>query len=165
MPRKPSHGLAGVGRADQALGTIDEALSKSERGEERWCIAELLRIKADLVLLVGDPGSAHTAEELLEQTLHWTRRQDVLSLELRVAMNLARLWHQQGRAEPARELLASVYGRFTEASINGTRMHRAARSREFQSPPRVVSHRNGFVPARNVARFPILSRFGGMALA
>ena len=78
MPRKPSHGLAEVGRVDQALGTIDEALTKSERGEERWCIAELLRIKADLVLLVGDPGTTHAAEELLEQALHWTRRQDVL---------------------------------------------------------------------------------------
>jgi predicted ATPase len=119
MPRKPSHGLAEVGRVDQALGTIDEALTKSERGEERWCIAELLRTKADLVLLVGNPGTTHAAEELLEQALHWTRRQDVLSLELRVAMSLARLGHQQGRAEPARELLASVYGRFTEGFDTG----------------------------------------------
>jgi len=121
-----AQGLAGIGQADRALASIDEALGKSERDEERWCIAELLRIKADLLPLEGGPGTVPAAEEFLEQALRWTRRQGVLSLELRVATSLARLWHRQGRTEPARELLASVYGRFTEGF--GTADLRAAKA-------------------------------------
>jgi len=54
------------------------------------------------------------AEEHFQQALHWTRRQGVLSMELRCAIGLARLWHQQGRTGSARELLAPIYRRFTE---------------------------------------------------
>jgi predicted ATPase len=109
-----AQGLAGVGQVAQALATIDEALTKCERDEERWCVAELLRIKAELVLLAGGPGAASAAEEHFQYALYWTRRQEVLSMELRCAIGLARLWHAQGRTDPARELLAPVYGRFTE---------------------------------------------------
>jgi predicted ATPase len=109
-----AQGLAGIGLVAQGLATIDEALARSERDEEHWCIAELVRIKAELVLLAGGPGAAAAAEELFQQALHWTRRQGILSMELRCATGLARLWHQQGRPGPARELLAPVYGRFTE---------------------------------------------------
>jgi hypothetical protein len=109
-----AQGLAGIGLIAKGLATIDEALARSERDEEHWCIAELVRIKAELVLLAGGPGAAAAAEELFQQALQWTRRQGILSMELRCATGLARLWHQQGRPGPARELLAPVYGRFTE---------------------------------------------------
>jgi predicted ATPase len=109
-----AQGLAGVGLIAKGLATIDEALGRSERDEEHWCIAELVRIKAELVLLAGGPAAAAAAEELFQQALHWTRRQGILSMELRCATGLAGLWHQQGRPLPARELLAPVYGRFTE---------------------------------------------------
>ena len=109
-----AQGLAGIGLVAQGLATIDEALARSERDEEHWCIAELVRIKAELVLVAGGPAAAAAAEELFQQALHWTRRQGILSMELRCATGLARLWHQQGRPGPARELLAPVYGRFTE---------------------------------------------------
>jgi predicted ATPase len=109
-----AQGFAGGGEISQGLATIDEALTRSERDEEHWCIADLLRIKAELVLLAGGPGAAAAAEELFQQALHWTRRQGILSMELRCATGLAGLWHQQGRPGPARELLAPVYGRFTE---------------------------------------------------
>ena len=109
-----AQGLAGVGRLPEALATIDEALARSERDEEYWCIAELVRIKAELVLLADGPGAAAAAEELFQQALEWTRRQGILSMELRCAAGLAGLWHQQGRTGPARELLAPAYGRFTE---------------------------------------------------
>jgi predicted ATPase/DNA-binding SARP family transcriptional activator len=109
-----AQGFAGGGEIAQGLATIDEALTRSERDEEHWCIADLLRIKAELVLLAGGPAAAAEAEELFQQALHWTRRQGILSMELRCATGLARLWHQQGRPGPARELLAPVYGRFTE---------------------------------------------------
>ena len=109
-----AQGLVGVGQVAEGLATIDEALARSERDEEYWCIAELLRIKAELLLLAGGPGAVPAAEAQFQQALDWTRRQAVLSIELRCAAGLARLWHDQGRIAPARELLAPVYGRFTE---------------------------------------------------
>ena len=109
-----AQGLAGVGQVAQALATIDEALTKSERDDERWWIAELLRIKAELVLLAGGPGAARAAEELFRQALEWARGQGALSMELRGAIGLARLWQAQGRSGEAGELLAPIHGRFTE---------------------------------------------------
>ena len=109
-----AQGLAGVGQVAQGLATIDEALTRSERDEERWGIAELVRIKAELILLAGGPGAAPAAEEHFQRALRWTRQQGILSMELRCATGLARLWHHLGRTEPARELLAPLYGRFTE---------------------------------------------------
>jgi predicted ATPase len=64
--------------------------------------------------VAGAPGAASAAEEHFQHALHWTRRQGILSMELRCATDLARLRHAQGRTEPARELLAPLYGRFTE---------------------------------------------------
>ena len=109
-----AQGLAAAGQITQAFATIDEALGKSERDEERWWIAELLRIKAELILLAADADAALTAEAHLQTALAWARRQGALSLELRCAIDLARLWQQQGRAAPAYDLLAPIYARFTE---------------------------------------------------
>jgi predicted ATPase len=96
------------------LATVDEALAGSERDEERWCVAELVRIKAELVLLAGGSGAAPAAEEHFQRALDWTRGQGILSMELRCATSLARLWQSQGRTEPARQLLTPLYRRFTE---------------------------------------------------
>ena len=129
-----AQGLAGVGQIAEALATIDEALARSERDEEYWCIAELVRIKADLILLAGGPGAAAAAEALFLRALDWTRRQGILSMELRCAAGLAGLWDQQGRTGEARELLAPVYGRFTEGFATAR-----ARGREGPArPPRLA---------------------------
>jgi predicted ATPase/DNA-binding SARP family transcriptional activator len=106
--------LAGAGHVAQALATIDEALAKCERDEERWWFAELLRIKAEVMLSAEGGDAAAAAEAHLQDALPWTRRQGALSLELRCATDLARLWQQQGRPAPARNLLAPIYARFTE---------------------------------------------------
>ena len=82
--------------------------------EERWVIAELLRIKGELLLLQGAPGAAATAEDHFRQALDWARRQGALSWELRTASSLARLWRDQHRVKEARALLGPVYARFTE---------------------------------------------------
>ena len=63
---------------------------------------------------MGAPGAGPAAEEQLQQALEWARRQGALSMELRCATGLARRWLDQDRPDPARYLLASVYGRFTE---------------------------------------------------
>jgi predicted ATPase/DNA-binding winged helix-turn-helix (wHTH) protein len=102
------------GKAAEGLLAIDEALARSERTEERWCVAELLRIKGELILREGGRQAATAAEEYFLQSLDWARRQDALSWGLRTSTSLARLQHGQGRVAEARSLLRSVYDRFSE---------------------------------------------------
>jgi tetratricopeptide (TPR) repeat protein len=109
-----AEGLALAGQEGEGLIAIDEALALSERDEECWCVAELLRIKGELVLSEGGPDAAETAEDHFRQALDWARRQGALSWELRAATSLARLWRDQNRTTAAREILAPVYDRFTE---------------------------------------------------
>ena len=102
------------GKAAEGLSIIDEALARSERDEERWCVAELLRIKGELILREGAPRAATAAQEHFLQSLDWARRQGALSWELRTSTSLARLQHDQGRIPEARSLLQSVYDRLSE---------------------------------------------------
>ncbi|HKQ25771.1 MAG TPA: winged helix-turn-helix domain-containing protein [Burkholderiales bacterium] len=106
--------LGRTGEIAQGLETIDEALALSDRNEERWCIAELLRIKGELLLREDAPNAGLMAEGYFRQGLDWASRQGALSWELRGALSLARLRKLQGRAGEARELLAAVVSRFTE---------------------------------------------------
>jgi predicted ATPase len=108
-----AEGLAGAGQLAAGRAAVDEALARSESNEERWCVAELLRIKGELVLLENAPDAA-AAEDHFRQALDWARRQRALSWELRAATSLARMWRNQDRSQEARELLAPVYDRFTE---------------------------------------------------
>jgi predicted ATPase len=109
-----AEGLAGAGQLVDAIATVDEALARSERNEDRWCFAWLLRVKGKLVLLENGPYAPAAAEGHFRHAIDWARRQGALSWELRAATSLARLWRNQGRSKEARELLASVYHRFTE---------------------------------------------------
>ena len=109
-----AHALGGAGQVDQGLATIAEALARSEHGEGRWNISELLRVKGELLLIEGAPNAGDAAEECFRQALDWARRQGALSWELRTATSLARLWHGHARLDQAIALLATVYDRFTE---------------------------------------------------
>jgi predicted ATPase len=106
--------LGRAGQTAEGLAAIAEALSWTERTEERWVIAELLRIKGELLLLQGEPGAGAAAEDHLRQALDWASRQGALSRELRAATGLARLLSHQGRFVEATALLRPVYDRFTE---------------------------------------------------
>ncbi|HTS52173.1 MAG TPA: winged helix-turn-helix domain-containing protein [Burkholderiales bacterium] len=106
--------LGRAGQTADGLAAIDEALARSERNEERWCIAELLRIKGELVLLERAPSAPAAAEGYFQQGLDGARRQGALSWELRCATSLARLWQDGGQTDSARKLLERVYGRFSE---------------------------------------------------
>jgi predicted ATPase len=77
-------------------------------------MAELLRIKGELLLMQGAPGAAAAAEGHFRQALDWARRQGALSWELRAAASLARLLRDQGHAADAMAVLQPVYDRFTE---------------------------------------------------
>ena len=109
-----AEGLAGAERIPEGLATVEEALERSGSNEERWCIAELLRVKGELILLENAPNAAAAAEDHCWQALDWARRQGTLSWELRATASLARIWRDQGRSKEAHELLARVYDHFTE---------------------------------------------------
>jgi predicted ATPase/DNA-binding winged helix-turn-helix (wHTH) protein len=106
--------LGHTGQADDGLATVDRALRRSECIEERVAIAELLRIEAELLLLRDGTEAAAAAEDHLRQALDWARRQGALSWELRIATSLARLCQGRHVGDSVRDLLGSVYGRFTE---------------------------------------------------
>jgi predicted ATPase len=108
-----AEGTADAGDRTRALDLIDEAIAQVEQpgSEERWYYAETLRIKGGLLALQGDPAGA---ERAYVASLDWARTQQAKSWELRTAMSYARLMREQGRAREARDLLAPVYGWFTE---------------------------------------------------
>jgi predicted ATPase len=109
-----AEGLAQAGQVSEGLAVVEEAIAWTERTDEHWRIAGLLRRKGELLLLQGAAGAAATAEHHFRQALDWARQQGALSLELRAATSLARLLRDQGRSADALALLQPVYGRFTE---------------------------------------------------
>jgi predicted ATPase/DNA-binding winged helix-turn-helix (wHTH) protein len=109
-----AEGLADAGKVAEGFAVIDEALARCERYDERWCFAELLRIRAKLILLNSAPDGTQAAEDHLLRSLGWARQQGALSWELRTATSLARLWRDSGQTAQARDMLGGVYGRFTE---------------------------------------------------
>jgi predicted ATPase len=101
------------GRNGAALHAIEQALATSDETGERWALAEVLRIKAGLLLAAGR-AKANEVENLLTQSLEIARRQQALCWELRTSCDLARLWRAQGRDNDALKLIRSVYAKFTE---------------------------------------------------
>ena len=101
-----------IGQAEAGLRLLAEALAVVDKGD-RWYEAELHRLKGELLLRQAVPD-APQAEACFQQALAVARRQQAKSWELRAAMSLSRLWQQQGKRAEARELLAPIYGWFTE---------------------------------------------------
>jgi class 3 adenylate cyclase/predicted ATPase len=105
--------LGAEGLQAEGLEALQEAAGLVETSGERFYEAEILRLKGEL-LLAASPLAATEAEACYRQALEVARRQEAISLELRAATSLARLWRDQGKPDAARELLASVYDWFTE---------------------------------------------------
>ena len=104
---------AHLGHTEDGLQALAEAHTLVEQQEERWWEAEIHRLRG--VLLLRQPGTPQAeAEAWLQRALDVARRQEAKSLELRAAMSLSRLWQQQGKRAEAHELLAPIYGWFTE---------------------------------------------------
>jgi class 3 adenylate cyclase/tetratricopeptide (TPR) repeat protein len=97
---------------EAALELIDHGLAIVSRNNERFFEAELYRLKARALLMRGTPNAE--VESLLDQALRTAHSQQARSLELRAATDLARLWMNQDKRAEAREVLSSIYGRFTE---------------------------------------------------
>ena len=100
-----------AGQVDEGLALFDDALQMMERTGERWLEAEVNRHKGRLLLRQGRPESA---EELYCKALKIAVAQEAKLWELRATVSLARLWCDQERRREARDLLAPVYGWFTE---------------------------------------------------
>jgi predicted ATPase len=100
------------GRIDEARRCIDEAIVAIKTTKETIYEAEVYRIAGDIALKSPQPNAAK-AEWNFNRALAVARQQQAKSWELRAAMNMARLWRDQGKSQQARELLAPVYSWFT----------------------------------------------------
>jgi class 3 adenylate cyclase/predicted ATPase len=108
-----SSAYAVLGQFDEAGRYIAKALTAMVTTKETWCEAEVLRAAGEIALMSPEPDAAK-AEAYFERALSVARQQQAKSWELRTAISLARLWRDQGNVQQARELLAPVYGWFTE---------------------------------------------------
>jgi predicted ATPase len=104
-------GLAG--RLSEGVGIIDAALALAGKEGERWCAAELLRNKGELLLKEDPSDAAGHAKALFIESRNVAHRQGVLAIELRATTSLARLAYQRGDPD-AKVSLAQVYAQFTE---------------------------------------------------
>ncbi len=119
-----------VGQAEEGLTALAEALTVADKTGERFYEAELYRLKGELVLQSevrspeSKPLNPHSAfripqleaeaEECFQKAIEIARQQQAKSLGLRAVMSLSRLWQQQGKKVEARQMLAEIYGWFTE---------------------------------------------------
>ena len=102
-----------AGQPEAGLQVLAEAVTLMATTEMWWSEAEMSRLQGELRLQLASP-EVPQAEACFQQALDVARRQQAKSLELRAALSLSRLWQQQGQRQAARELLAPIYGWFTE---------------------------------------------------
>jgi predicted ATPase len=102
-----------VGEVEEGLRLLTEALVAADHSGERFHESELHRLQGEF-LLVRSAEHHEEAETCFRRALEVARHQQAKSWELRAAMSLSRLWRQHGKRDQARELLAPIYGWFTE---------------------------------------------------
>jgi adenylate cyclase len=100
-----------LGQTEEGLTLLKEAQAAANRSGERYYEAEIHRLKGELLLAQGDEGEA---EASLKRAVEVARQQKAKSLELRATVSLCRFWQERGRREEAGEMLAGIYGWFTE---------------------------------------------------
>jgi DNA-binding SARP family transcriptional activator/predicted ATPase len=101
-----------MGQIEEGLTVLGEAMTMAHRGGEYFYEAEIHRVKGELLLVQGEADAE--VEVCFRQAIEVARRQRAKSLELRATVSLCRLWQKQGKREEARQLLAAIYGWFTE---------------------------------------------------
>jgi predicted ATPase/class 3 adenylate cyclase len=146
------HFLGLVAQAQQRHGdllaakeTVTEALDRVRRTGEGYYEAELLRLRGELLLARPAPDPI-TAEQCLVEALETARRQQAKMWELRAATSLARLRRDQGRTREAHDLLAEVYGWFTEGLDTPDLREARALLDELASAPHASRAKRGGTP-------------------
>ena len=104
---------AELGKFDEAWRCNSDATAMMNANNERWWEAEANRVAGEIALMSPKPDAAK-AEAYFQRALAVAQQQQAKSWELRAATSIARLWRDQGKPQQARELLAPVYGWFTE---------------------------------------------------
>jgi predicted ATPase len=104
---------AGIGQSAEGLHVLAEGLAAVEDTGGRFYEAELYRLTGEILCKQALPDEDH-ADTCFRRALDVARGQQAKALELRAAMSLSRLWQQQGKRAEAYELLAPIYGWFTE---------------------------------------------------
>jgi predicted ATPase len=105
--------LATTGKNEEGLVVLTEALETANTSGQTGTNAELYRLRGDLLRRSRSPNWIEV-ERCFQQALTMARQQGSYGFEMRAATSLARLWRDQGRHAEARDLLAPLYGRFTE---------------------------------------------------
>jgi len=108
-----------VGNAAEGLRLVHDAVPQIQKSRERWWEAELHRTEGELILQSNDPSMKPEAEKCFHKAIAIARQQGAKSVELRAATSLGRLWQQDGKKAEARQLLAEIYGWFTEGFDTG----------------------------------------------
>ena len=109
-----------VGQAEEGLGVLTEALNIVNKTGQHRHEADLYRVRGELLVKSGEQSRQSEIQRLSEaetcarQAIDVSRRQGAKSLELRAVMSLSRLWQKQGKRDEARQMLAEIYGWFTE---------------------------------------------------
>jgi predicted ATPase len=107
-----------VGRAEEGLTALAEALAVVDKTGERWYEAELYRLKGELTLsqsgVQPESQGREVAEACFQKAIEIARRQQAKSLELRAVTSMSRLWQRQGKKAEAHAMLAEIYHGFTE---------------------------------------------------
>ena len=114
-----------VGQVEEGLAVVAKALASVEKTGERVYEAEVYRLKGELTLQqqskvqssksqIPSPHTEAEAQACFHKAIDIARKQQAKSLELRAVMSLSRLWQQQGKTAEAHQMLAEIYGWFTE---------------------------------------------------
>jgi hypothetical protein len=145
-----AEGLGRAGRLCEARAAIEEALALAGAGGFLWWLPELRRIKAGLIRISNTPFADASAENWYRDAIDCARRQDSLWLELRGAIGLVELSGRDGRIGDARDILASVYGRFTE----GFDFHDLRRARALLAAPGDTAEERQVIPSNCLQTAP-----------
>jgi predicted ATPase len=137
-----------AGQWQAALAHLAEARGLAEEKELRWFQAETLRLTGDVLLATGD---AAAAEASYQEAIAIAQRQSAKLWELRAAASLAWLWHDQGKRSQARDLLAPVYGWFTEGFATPVLQEAKALLDELSADPS-AGMAGGLAPAPTSSR-------------
>jgi predicted ATPase len=109
MTLAEAYGMAA--QPQEGLDQLAEATKLVETTQERWAEAEIHRLRGTLLLSTKERAAA---ENSYRRALDVAQRQSAKFWELRAALDLARLWRDQGKRTEARDLLSPIYGWFTE---------------------------------------------------